>query len=355
MLILYLFAAVAAIALAVHVWLLVHLRAQQDRMGDRLDALSTRIWARAAEKVDQAPEAVDQSYEAALNALAGKAAPDFALPELGGARVTLNALLAPAKPLLLVFTDPRCGPCYELLPDLGGWQRVYGDRLTIALVSAGEPRTNIAMTAEYGIRPVLLQDEREVGEDYGLIQAPAAVVIQPDGQVSAGPRYGAKAIRQLVADTLGLEMPQAPSHDVQVAGIGRAAPPLRRPDLDGQVVEIGGPGSEPTLLVFWSPGCSGCQAVLPDIKAFEAEVERLRVVVVSRGPVGLNQEVGFRSPVVLDDDHSLARIFGVTGTPAAVLLDGRGVVVTQVARGSEGVRAALQAMSSAFAPALPAG
>jgi thiol-disulfide isomerase/thioredoxin len=349
MLILAFLTIVGAAALALYAWLLAHLGAQQYRMWGRLDALTARLWTTAA---DQTLVIVDQEREAALNALAGKVAPAFDLAELGGGRLTLEALLAPAKPLLLVFTHPRCSPCYELLPDLGGWQRVYGDRLTIALVSAGEAKTNIAMTAEYGIRPVLLQEDQEVVEAFDLFQAPAAVVIQPDGRVSAGPRYGAIAIRRLVADTLGLVMPEAPGRDVQVAGIGKAAPRLRRPDLQGQVVEIGGPRREPTLLLFWSPGCSSCQAVLPDIKAFESAVERLRVVIVSRGPVGLNQEVGFHSPVVLDDDHSLTQVFGVGGTPAALLLDGRGVVVTQVARGAEGVRTALQAMATAFAPAL---
>jgi thiol-disulfide isomerase/thioredoxin len=326
-------------------WLLLQVRGQQGRLHGRVDVLTRRLASHAA-------DSDEREAHKRLNALAGQVAPAFEMTVLGGGRATLDALLAPAKPLLLVFTNPRCGPCYELLPDVGGWQRVYSDRLTIALVSAGEAKTNIAMTAEYGVRPVLLQQELEVVEAYDLAQAPAAVVIQPDGRVSAGPRYGANAIRHLVAETLGLAMPEAPSREIQVAGIGQAAPRMRRPDLDGQVVEIGGPTSEPTLLVFWSPGCGGCQAVLPDINALEDTAEQLRVVIVSRGPVGLNQEAGFRSPVVLDDDRSLAQAFGVRGTPAALLLDGRGVVVTQVARGSEGVRAALQALSTAFAPAL---
>jgi thiol-disulfide isomerase/thioredoxin len=286
-----------------------------------------------------------------LNGLAGTVAPHFTLDLLGGGRLSLGDLLAQAKPLVLMFTDPRCGPCYEVLPDLGGWQRVYGDRLSFALISVGDAATNRALTAEYGIHPVLLQLEREVADAYGLVQAPAALMIAPDGRVAAGPRYGANSIRQLVADTLGLEMPEAPSREIQVVGVGEMPSRLRRPNLDGRMIEIGGPGPEPTLVVFWSPGCSGCQTVLPDIRAAEESVERLRMVVVSRGAIGLNQEVGFRSPVVLDDDHSLAQTFGVNGTPSALLLDHRGVVVTEVARGSDGVHIALNAVRAMFAPA----
>jgi thiol-disulfide isomerase/thioredoxin len=334
-------------ALAVQAWLLLHLRGQQQRMSSQMDVLQRRLWMQpvaAPEPSIAVPATPDPT-----NALAGTAAPAFTLDLLAGGQTTLASLLAPGKPLLLLFTDPRCGPCYELLPDLGGWQRLYGDQLSFALISTGEPKTNIAMTAEYGIHSVLLQQEREVAEALNLQQAPAALVIQPDGLVSAGPRYGAHAIRQLVADTLGLEMPTVPVKAALVAGIGQMAPRLRRPDVYGQAVEIGGPSSEPTLLLFWNPGCSGCQKILPEIKAFESAVERLRIVLISRGPTGLNQEVGFQSPVVLDDDRSIGESFGVTGTPSAVLIDGRGIVATQVARGHEGVRGALQALATSFA------
>jgi thiol-disulfide isomerase/thioredoxin len=328
--------------LALQGWIILHARAQQRRLGARLDALVQRLTARA--------EAAAQERARLLDALAGTAAPAFALAELGGGRVTLEALLAPARPLLLVFTDPRCGPCYELLPDVGVWQRVYGDRLTIALVSSGDPQTNLAMTAEYGVRPVLLQQETEVVAAYALGQFPAAVLVRPDGRVAAGPRYGTRAIRQLVADTLGLALPAPAPRAVQAVGVGEAAPPLRRPDLAGNVVDLAPRRGEPTLLVFWSPGCGHCQEVLPAIRAFERAPGRPRLVVVSHGPAALNLEAGFASPVVLDEDRTIAEAFGVGGTPAAVLIDGRGVVVSGVARGAGGVRAALEALT---APALP--
>ena len=136
--------------------------------------------ARAQVEVTAPPAAVP----GARDALAGRMAPVFTLPDLAGRRIALDVLLAHGKPLLLVFTDPRCGPCYELLPDLGGWQRVYGDRLEIALVSSGEPRTNESMIAGYGIGLVLLQEAYELIEAYGLTQAPAAVLVQPDGRGS---------------------------------------------------------------------------------------------------------------------------------------------------------------------------
>jgi thiol-disulfide isomerase/thioredoxin len=315
---------------------------QQRRIGVRLDTLATSVAA--------APDPAAAQRAALLDALKGERAPGFSLPTLDGERVTLDALLAPGTPLMLVFAEPRCGPCYEILPDLGGWQRVYGDRLSIALVSSGEPETNAAMTSPSGIAPVLLQHEAEVVMAYGLIQAPAAVLIQPDGRISAGPRYGSRAIRQLVADTLGLALPQAPSIDITSVGVGEPVPSLRRPDLRGNLIDLTAPRGVPTLMLFWSPGCSHCQELLPAILAADQLPNPPGMVIVSQGPIGLTEEIGFRAPAVFDDDRSLARTFGVEGTPSAVVLDGQGRVATHVFRGEHRVRALLERITSLVAP-----
>jgi thiol-disulfide isomerase/thioredoxin len=340
-------AAVAAAALLVGLgvqgWLLVQVRDQQHRVGIRLDLLTRHAGGPGGVAV--------QANDRLPSATAGPVAPDFSLAELGGGQVSLKALLARAQPVLLVFTHPQCGPCYELLPDIGGWQRVYGDRLTTALISSGTPEINHAMTVEYGIRPVLLEHENDIVDLYGLDQAPAAVLVGPDGLTTAGSSYGTRAIRQLVADALGLVLPAAPAREARPVSRGEAAPPVRRPDLFGNVVDLAAYRGSPTLLLFWSPGCSHCQDVLPDIKAIEQSPHMAHLLIVSSGPLGLNQEVGFASPVVLDDDRSIAQAFGVSGTPAALLIDSRGVVVTPVARGSDRVRAALNTLVASASPA----
>lgn len=271
--------------------------------------------------------------------LTGQIAPDFTLVDLEGRSVTLESLLAPAKPLLLVFTDPRSSTCHDFMPDIAGWQRVYADRLAIAVIGTGDLGTNRAMTAEYGIRPVLLQQDLEVVNAYGLLQAPVAVLVQPDGRIGAEPQYGSPAIRQLVADTLGLVMPPAPVLDIHAVGRGEQAPRIRHPDLDGNLVDLATFLGEPILLLFWSPGCGYCQELLPHVLAFEQAEIRVRLVVISGGSVAVNRELGFTSPVVLDDNRSVAQAYGVLGTPGAVLIGARGDVVSEVARGVVAVRA----------------
>lgn len=332
--------AVATVALAVLTvtgWMTVRAYADQRLLGARLDGLGRSL---------ASPSATVADRSSLLDALKGERAPGFSLPNLEEERVTLDALLAPGKPLMLVFAEPRCGPCYEVLPDLGGWQRVYGDRLAIALVSSGEPETNAAMTSPSGIAPVLMQHDMEVVMAYGLVQAPAAVLIQPDGRISAGPRYGTRAIRQLVADTLGLILPPAPEVVTTTVGIGQRVPSLRRPDLRGNLIDLATPQGTPTLMLFWSPGCTHCQELLPTILATERLAHRPRMIVVSRGPAGLTDAPGFTSPVIFDDDRAIAHIFGVEGTPAAVVLDGQGNVASHVFGGEHRVRALLDRIAS---------
>ncbi len=339
------------LALGVGGWLVLNMRSQQNRLVERLDTLANRLSAPIASSsigsaISSPAAAVERVQE--RTATAGDMAPAFELDALGGGRSSLAGLLARAKPLLLVFTHPRCGPCYELLPDIGGWQRMYGDRLTITLLSADSRETNLAMTAEYGIQGVLLQHEQAVADAYGIVQMPGALLITPDGRIAAQPSYGVHAIRQLVAGTLGLVLPEAPAVAMQTVEKGRRVPSLRRPDLAGNVIDLAAPRPEPTLLLFWSPGCTHCRDLLPDIRALEERIGPQRMTIVSRGPIGLNEEIGFRSTVLLDDDSSIGRTFGVTGTPAAVLLDQRAVVATPVARGVAGVRSAMTAVGSFF-------
>lgn len=270
-------------------------------------------------------------------------APEFRLPNLDGVPVRLEDLRSPGLPVLLVFTDPRCGPCYELLPDIGGWQRVYGDRLTFALVSAGAPESNRAMTAEYGFAAgsILLQGENELAEAYGAEMLPAAVLIDTEGRMARPPARGAWAVRALVADALGLALPEVPVRVTAVARRGQPTPSIRRPDLDGSPIDFDAVNGSSTVLLFWSPGCVHCQDLLPAIRAWEAVPDGPRMVVITNGPVALNRGVRLRSPMIADDDRSIAAAFGTRGAPAAVVIDGRGIVASDVAGGATAVRALL--------------
>src|SRR4029453_13474422 len=72
----------------------------------------------------------------------GSEAPNFSLSGLYGESLTLDALRSLGKPLMVLFTDPGCGPCNALLPEVGRWQEEHAQKETLSLISRGEAEEN---------------------------------------------------------------------------------------------------------------------------------------------------------------------------------------------------------------------
>lgn len=133
----------------------------------------------------------------------GSPAPPFRLSDLDGRTVTREDLLADGKPLMMLFTNPDCGPCTALLPEVSAWQREYNEELTIAVISEGGPKLNRLLAAEHLLENLLLQREREVLEAYSVPGTPGAVLVARQGEVASAPAAGVAAIRELLARTVG--------------------------------------------------------------------------------------------------------------------------------------------------------
>jgi uncharacterized membrane protein YphA (DoxX/SURF4 family)/thiol-disulfide isomerase/thioredoxin len=144
-------------------WLLMHLLRQNGRFLVRLEALEELV---AAGGGVAAPTAPSQNGHAQGGLPVGAQAPSFSLQGLYGETMTLGALRAQGKPVMLVFTDPGCGPCNALLPEVGRWQQEHAQRLTIALISRGDLEENRAKSTEHGLSNTLLQEEWEVSHSY---------------------------------------------------------------------------------------------------------------------------------------------------------------------------------------------
>ncbi len=287
-------------------------------------------------------------------------APEFRLPDLAGKSVSLTDLRALGLPVILYFTDPQCDPCDVLLPDLGRWQRDYGDRITVALVSRGTPESNLAKTQAQGIVNVLLQQDMELIEAYGITQAPAVVVVQPDGRREGAPAYGELPIRICVARAadapeLRPEAPPAPAEPGPRIAMGDVVPSIQLPAIGGELADLSNVRGAETVLLFWSPTCGYCRRMVDDLKAWEADrpVGAPRLVVVSTGTAEMTAAHGFRSPVVLDHGIGVGRRFGANGTPAAVRIDAQGRVASPVSPGVTAVLGLLRAGVPASAGTVP--
>ena len=183
---------------------------QNGRLFGRLDALEGKL------------AVPDQAVGLAV----GTAAPNFALPGLDRRMVSLEVLRAGGRAVMLVFTDPGCGPCEALLDDLGDWQRQYAHRLTIALVSQGDRLQNAAQVSDHALAGLLLQTNREVAEAYHAFATPSAQLITAAGVIASPLAQGSEAIRTLL--DLALEQAVETPPIAHVNGNGALAAPVQR-------------------------------------------------------------------------------------------------------------------------------
>jgi len=302
--------AIAALA-AFQVWVLIHLLRQNGRLLLRIEALETRSGAPAELPAPGLP----------MN----NAAPHFSLKNPEGETVTFGILQQQGKPLLLFFSEPGCGACDAIFPELSQWQREYRDRLLIVPISRGEAKVNRAKTEKYGVEHMLLQADREVANAYRVDGVPSAVLVT-DGQVSSPLAVGGDAIRGLV--TRAVLPPSLKKGD--------PVPSLKLHDLNGQTLDVASLRGRRTLILFWNPSCGFCQQMREDVIAFEVNPPENApdLVIISAGSAEDNREQNFRSRVLLDPYFAASQVFNSGGTPSAVLLDERGIVASEVAAGA---------------------
>jgi thiol-disulfide isomerase/thioredoxin len=125
-------------------------------------------------------------------------APAFDLPAYDGGRTSLTQLLDIGKPILLIFINPRCGPCIQLFQEIKDWQAAHNDQLTITLVSIGTIKDNFVNVARNRLGQVLLQEKSEVAKLYGATATPTAVIVNTDGRIASHIAAGSEEIRSLL-------------------------------------------------------------------------------------------------------------------------------------------------------------
>jgi peroxiredoxin len=146
---------------------------------------------------------------------AGTPAPNFRLPRLDG-RGDLSLDDLRGSPVLLVFSDPHCGPCQALAPHLEKFHReraasagsppVGGEGEIpsppqIIMISRGEPKESRAKAKEFGLSfPVVLQRQWEISRLYAMFATPIAYLIDESGVITHDVGIGVEPILKLMAE-----------------------------------------------------------------------------------------------------------------------------------------------------------
>jgi len=186
-----------------------------------LGAIAWRLWRERGDLQDALADADAESAALPAGLPVGATAPGFALPDLHGETRTLESLRAGGRPVALVFIAPGCGPCHEMLPELGRWQAALADRLTVAVISRGEAELSQPAAEEHGLVNVLLQSgEQEVAKAYRIRESPSAVLVTPDGAIGSS----VVASITLIEPLIRVAIRRDPSARVAISAAG-ALPP----------------------------------------------------------------------------------------------------------------------------------
>jgi peroxiredoxin len=148
----------------------------------REPAASPSRW-RGASHERRGNKPLDQSRLIRTGLPAGTRAPAIRLPALDDGEVSLEAYRG--RHVLLVFSDPDCGPCNVLAPQLEALHRRASD-VRVLMVSRGGREANLKKRAEHGLTfPIALQRQWEISREYGMFATPVAYWIDPAGIIAA--------------------------------------------------------------------------------------------------------------------------------------------------------------------------
>jgi peroxiredoxin len=316
-------------------WLLAQVLRQQGRLLLRIEALERSTSAAEASPGDPARGGLPLAT----------AFPPFRLPNLEGGETGLEDL---DKRVLLVHWSPECGFCREIAPDLARHQKDLQRRKTeLVLVSYGSTESNRALLEAHGLHcPVLLQRDRETIAGFAHMGTPVAYLLDDKHRVAKPVAVGAREVPQLVEEAAGgrrrlsSERPLSESL-IEREGLkaGASAPTFELPDLTGRAVSLADQRGRRVVLVFSDPECGPCDVLLPDLAQLEREHRQngLAVLLVSRGEPEENLHkaaaAGVEFPVVLQSGWRLSKEYGIFATPVAFLIDEKGVIERDVARG----------------------
>jgi len=142
----------------------------------------------------------------------------------------------------------------------------------------------------------------------------------------------------------GLAVPAARGGDSLRAG--DAAPEFTIRTLDGENVSLSDYRGKAVFLNFWASWCPPCRAEMPSIESLKHQMAGCDFVILAVSVDSGNQEKiikkvqtyiddnGFTFEVLIDNEMTVARDYGVTSVPTTFILDESGVIV-EVSRGAE--------------------
>ena len=182
--------------IGVGTWLTYQFIRQNGRILLRLESIEKQLRPRpAAPRGKQPDPSLARSRLNRSGLKAGATAPEFRLPRIDGGELSLAELRGGR--VLLVFSDPDCGPCDELAPRLQELHRQRPD-LRVLIVSRRDREASRAKATKLGLTfPIVLQKQWEISLKYGMFATPIGYLIDERGVLASDVAVGVEPILSL--------------------------------------------------------------------------------------------------------------------------------------------------------------
>jgi peroxiredoxin len=326
-------------------WFCYQLFLQNGRLQLRLGALEEEL---------RAQEIIPEDGEALLKGLpVGSLLNDFELPLLAGGTMTLSEWRG--KKVLLIFFNPSCGYCMQMLPKLTALPPNADGRTPVPLIiSTGDVEENRRLFEKYRIpHAVLLQEGSEVATLYRALGTPMGYLVDERGQTATELLKGGDGLLALLGvRDYSTQAEKGSSNGKGRRGFSRSltgskitreglkagvrAPDFTLPRVDGGELSLREYLGQRVLLVFSDPQCGPCQQLAPKLENLHRRGD-IQVLMISRGTVEANREKvtehGLTFPVVLQKHWEISREYGIFATPVGYLINEKGILATNVALG----------------------
>lgn len=124
-------------------------------------------------------------------------APSFMLETSEGHSCSLDDFHG--KRVLLVFTDPNCGPCIALMPALVEFYERAPSNLEVIVVGRGDLEANAAKARHHGVGfHTAIQKGWRISKLYGIFATPVAFLVDEKGLISREVAVGLSDIQALL-------------------------------------------------------------------------------------------------------------------------------------------------------------
>jgi peroxiredoxin len=142
---------------------------------------------------------------------AGETAPEFTLPRIDGGELSLADLRGGR--VLLVFSDPNCGPCEELAPRLQELHLTRPD-LQVVVISRRDADATRAKAESLGLTyPIVVQKQWEISLQYGMFATPIGYLIDEQGVLLSDVAVGVEPILALADESMPAAVTSDPSRN----------------------------------------------------------------------------------------------------------------------------------------------